>query len=89
MQTTFTIDINDLPVNYALLQLVSSNSFIQTDRNTSQLKFQTNIKMTTEDFALYSKAVKHIEDIALYLKPFSSGKTHPCTLYHESLVDIL
>ena len=74
MQTTVTIDINDLPINYALLQLVSSSTFSQSEKSQTQLKLRSNIKIPTEDFHLYIKALKHIEDIALYLKPFSSGK---------------
>lgn len=43
------------------------------DKNQVQMKLQSNINLRAEDTHHYLKAMKHIEDIALYLKPFSTG----------------
>lgn len=72
-QTSITIDINDLPINYALLQLVSSNTVNSSEKKQMQLKLRNNFNLLAEDFHHYTKALGYVEDIALYLKPFSSG----------------
>ncbi|XP_065225766.1 roquin-2 isoform X2 [Planococcus citri] len=71
-QTAITIDLNDLPVNYALLQLVSSTVYNLPEKNQTQMKLQSKVKLNPDDTHHYAKALKRIEDIALYLKPFSS-----------------
>lgn len=72
-QTNITIDINDLPINYALLQLVSANGVNAAEKNQTQGNLQTRLNLSADHFHHYVKALNHVEDIALYLKPFSSG----------------
>ncbi|XP_067001149.1 roquin-1 [Anabrus simplex] len=65
-QTSINTDIENLPVNFALLQLVGA-SVPESEGN-------GNIKhLTKEDLKNYLQAKKCIEELALYLKPFSSG----------------
>uniref|UniRef100_T1IW63 RING-type E3 ubiquitin transferase n=1 Tax=Strigamia maritima TaxID=126957 RepID=T1IW63_STRMM len=64
-QTTINMDIDHLPVNFALLQLVGANI---------QPEHENNVKdIAKEDLKFYLDAKKCIEDLALYLKPFSLG----------------
>ncbi|KAJ9592634.1 hypothetical protein L9F63_015689, partial [Diploptera punctata] len=64
--TSINTDIENLPINFALLQLVGA-SIPETEGN-------GNIKhLTKEDLKNYLQAKKCIEELALYLKPFSSG----------------
>lgn len=62
-------DINSLPINSALLQLISPNASVDCD-NTEVLKC-----LSSEDLKYYLQARKCIEELALYLKPFHNGKT--------------
>ncbi|PSN35868.1 hypothetical protein C0J52_11651 [Blattella germanica] len=65
-QTSINTDIENLPINFALLQLVGA-SVPESEGN-------GNIKhLTKEDLKNYLQAKKCIEELALYLKPFSSG----------------
>lgn len=78
MKASITTDLDHLPINYALLQLVSNNN----------LNSQTASSVTTEseavnppsvqnlppdDLQCYKLAKKCIEELALLLKPFSNG----------------
>jgi RING finger/CCCH-type zinc finger protein len=66
-QTNINTDIDNLPINFALLQLVGA-SVPETEGN-------GNIKhLTKEDLKNYLQAKKCIEELALYLKPFSSSE---------------
>jgi hypothetical protein len=66
-QTSINTDIENLPINFALLQLVGA-SVPETEGN-------GNIKhLTKEDLKNYLQAKKCIEELALYLKPFSSSE---------------
>ena len=64
-QTPITIDIEDLPVNNALLQLVSDGVQKQ------------NFDVTTlaDNAKYYTSATKCIENLALLLKPLLYGKS--------------
>ncbi|KDR20501.1 roquin-1 [Zootermopsis nevadensis] len=65
-QTSINTDIENLPINFALLQLVGT-IVPETEGN-------GNIKhLTKEDLKSYLQAKKCIEELALYLKPFSSS----------------
>lgn len=71
-QTTISLDIECLPVNYALLQLVGTAVPKDPDQIDSKIvskEHQTN----------YLKSKKCIEELALYLKPFSSGNINNST----------
>ncbi|XP_044734372.1 roquin-1 [Chrysoperla carnea] len=65
-QTTISTDITNLPVNYALLQLVGAT--IPNDLDESELKI-----IPQEHCQKYLQSKKWIEELALYLKPFSNG----------------
>lgn len=66
-QTSINTDIENLPINFALLQLVGAS--------VPETEGSGNIKhLTKEDLKNYLQAKKCIEELALYLKPFSSGK---------------
>ncbi|PNF24679.1 hypothetical protein B7P43_G17554 [Cryptotermes secundus] len=65
-QTSINTDIENLPINFALLQLVGAS--------VPETEGSGNIKhLTKEDLKNYLQAKKCIEELALYLKPFSSG----------------
>nr|CAD7423285.1 unnamed protein product [Timema monikensis] len=65
-QTTINTEIENLPVNYALLQLVGVI--------VPEIECNGNIKhLSTDELSSYLQAKKCIEELALYLKPFSSG----------------
>nr|CAD7402160.1 unnamed protein product [Timema cristinae] len=64
-QTTINTEIENLPVNYALLQLVGVI--------VPEIECNGNIKhLSTDELSSYLQAKKCIEELALYLKPFSS-----------------
>lgn len=65
-QTTISIDIENLPVNYALLQLVGAS--VPKDNELIDSKI-----IAKESLSDYIKSKKCIEELALYLKPFSNG----------------
>ncbi|RZF48028.1 hypothetical protein LSTR_LSTR002094 [Laodelphax striatellus] len=65
-QTAINTEIESLPVNCALLQLVGAT--VPDDHSSSKLKH-----LPQEDLHCYLQAKKCIEELALYLKPFSSG----------------
>jgi len=69
LQANINTDLEDLPVNQALLQLVVG----VTGENTEWEEFVPK-KLTPEERALYLQSSKCIQELALYLKPFSSGK---------------
>lgn len=69
-QATINTDLEELPVNYALLQLVLLNGPL--DANEEQQDFVPN-NLLPEDSRLYLQSKKCIEELALYLKPFSTG----------------
>nr|CAD7452789.1 unnamed protein product [Timema tahoe] len=65
-QTTINTEIENLPVNYALLQLVGVI--------VPEIECNGNIKhLSADELSSYLQAKKCIEELALYLKPFSSG----------------
>lgn len=64
-QTNINVDIDHLPINSALLQLVSTEFKYDSEIN-------ANI-IPKDCFEYYQQCKKNIEDIALYLKPISSG----------------
>ncbi|GAB6031532.1 hypothetical protein CHUAL_009300 [Chamberlinius hualienensis] len=67
-QTTINTDIENLPVNFALLQLVGAT--------VPECDPSVHLKdLTKEDVNNYLEAKKCIEELALYLKPFSHGNS--------------
>lgn len=71
-QTTISIDIECLPVNYALLQLVGTAAPKETDHIDCKI-------VPKEHQSHYLKSKKCIEELALYLKPFSNGNINNST----------
>ncbi|KAF5272622.1 hypothetical protein FQR65_LT04863 [Abscondita terminalis] len=68
-QTTISIDIDSLPVNSALLQLVGTNNKADNDDC-------VDIKVVPkENLSHYMSAKKCVEELAIYLKPFSNGNS--------------
>lgn len=65
-QTGINTDIENLPVNFALLQLVGAS--VPESEGSGNVKH-----LTKDDLKNYLQAKKCIEELALYLKPFSSG----------------
>lgn len=72
-QTTITTDLEKLPINYALLQLVnnSSQSF-SCEQDNSSVSVQN---LNSDDLQCYNIAKTCIEELALHLKPFSNGNS--------------
>lgn len=69
-QTTISIDIDSLPVNSALLQLVGGGPDDEREPDP---------KVVPADSASdYGKARKCVEELALYLKPFSGSNGNGC-----------
>ncbi|XP_050312443.1 roquin-1 isoform X2 [Anthonomus grandis grandis] len=64
-QTLITIDIENLPVNTALLQLVGLNAKPDSIADTNVIP--------REALPDYIKCKTHVEELALYLKPHQSG----------------
>lgn len=64
-QTIISIDIDSLPVNTALLQLVGP-----TNKDDDNLDFKV---VPAEHLTDYLTSRKCVEELALYLKPFASG----------------
>ncbi|XP_046391150.1 roquin-1 isoform X1 [Ischnura elegans] len=65
-QTSINTEIENLPVNFALLQLVGAS--------VPEIELNGNLKgLSTDELTNYLQAKKCIEELALYLKPFSSG----------------
>ncbi|XP_078606174.1 roquin-1-like isoform X2 [Branchiostoma floridae x Branchiostoma japonicum] len=62
-QTTISVDTDVLPVNFAILQLVSGDA----------QKSENGVAGVTEFTEYYEDAMECIEELALYLKPFSGG----------------
>ncbi|XP_055700950.1 roquin-1 isoform X2 [Phlebotomus papatasi] len=69
-QTTITTDLDNLPINYALLQLVSNAPQLISESDVTSPSVQC---LKPDDLACYNVAKKCIEELALYLKPFSTG----------------
>lgn len=67
-QTSINVDIEHLPVNSALLQLVGSN--VKPQEPGEALDHSIVPK---EHLNNYEKCVKYVEELALYLKPHSNG----------------
>uniref|UniRef100_A0A1B6ECM0 RING-type E3 ubiquitin transferase n=1 Tax=Clastoptera arizonana TaxID=38151 RepID=A0A1B6ECM0_9HEMI len=67
-QTLINTELEKLPVNFALLQLVGTSV-----PETSSEGATPNSNLNKEDQQSYLQAKKCIEELALYLKPFSSG----------------
>ncbi|VVC27713.1 Zinc finger, RING-type,Zinc finger, RING/FYVE/PHD-type,Zinc finger, CCCH-type,Zinc finger [Cinara cedri] len=67
-QNLINIDIDQLPINYALLQLVGA--LIPINENIPKSLFKS---MTSDERLLYSKSKKCVEYLALYLKSFATG----------------
>ncbi|CAG9856052.1 unnamed protein product [Phyllotreta striolata] len=65
-QTIISIEIENLPVNTALLQLVSPN--IRNDNDDIDCKI-----VPREYLENYLECKRYIEELALYLKPYPSG----------------
>ncbi|XP_030763217.1 roquin-1 isoform X2 [Sitophilus oryzae] len=65
-QTLVNIDIESLPVNTALLQLVGHT--VEVEKNEFDYKF-----ISKENEGYYLKCKKYVEELALYLKPHSNG----------------
>ncbi|XP_060519847.1 roquin-1 [Cylas formicarius] len=65
-QTTISIDIENLPVNTALLQLVGPNLKYDSDDVDSKI-------IPREHFNHYLKCKKYVEELALYLRPYPNG----------------
>ncbi|XP_031356684.1 roquin-1 isoform X2 [Photinus pyralis] len=67
-QTTISIDIDCLPVNSALLQLVGATTSKGDAEDYVDLKV-----VPKENLPHYVSAKKCVEELAIYLKPFSNG----------------
>uniref|UniRef100_A0A069DZL4 RING-type E3 ubiquitin transferase n=1 Tax=Panstrongylus megistus TaxID=65343 RepID=A0A069DZL4_9HEMI len=68
-QTVIKSEVSGLPINGALLQLVGSHATTsQTDETPSCLS-----SLSPEQLEAYFKAKSAVEELALYLKPISSG----------------
>lgn len=65
-QTNISIDIENLPINTALLQLVSPN--IRNDNDEIDCKI-----IPREYLENYLDCKRNVEELALYLKPYPSG----------------
>lgn len=61
-------ELEKLPVNFALLQLVGTS----VPETNTEAAAPIN-HLNKEDLQSYLQAKKCIEELALYLKPFSSG----------------
>jgi len=70
------LDIDLLPVNYALLQLVGAS--VPNNENIPKALFKNSL---SDERLLYSKSKKCVEHLALYLKSFATGE-----LSHKVLV---
>lgn len=66
-QCVITRDVNELPVNYALLQLVGAAIPTESEQPAPPIQIPEKTKH-------YESAKRCIEEIALYLKPMSEGK---------------
>ncbi|XP_070499345.1 homeobox protein 2 isoform X2 [Chironomus tepperi] len=70
-QTNITKDLDNLPINYALLQLVpsstSSNNIVEHEILPSIIQ-----TLTAQDLQYYKSATRCIEELALYLRPSSN-----------------
>ncbi|KAL1517695.1 hypothetical protein ABEB36_001430 [Hypothenemus hampei] len=67
-QTLISVDIENLPINTALLQLVGPN--VKNDKENGSLDSTILPRDCLND---YLKCRKYMEDLALYLKPHSNG----------------
>ncbi|XP_056011395.1 roquin-2-like [Ostrea edulis] len=65
-QCVITRDVNELPVNYALLQLVGAAIPVDSEQSAPSIPIPEKMKH-------YESAKRCIEEIALYLKPLSEG----------------
>lgn len=71
-QTLITIELDHLPINQALLLLVSQSPANNENANGEPLAISVQ-KLKPSDLACYSQSKACIEELALYLKPFSNG----------------
>lgn len=69
LQNLINIDIDQLPINYALLQLVGASI-----PNNDNIPKSLSKSMTLDERLLYNKSKKCVEHLALYLKSFATGK---------------
>ncbi|XP_050424791.1 roquin-1 [Adelges cooleyi] len=67
-QNLISIEVEQLPINYALLQLVGAS--IPTNDTIPKSLFKS---MIVEERQLYNKSKKCVEHLALYLKSFATG----------------
>ncbi|KAG4070988.1 hypothetical protein HA402_001425 [Bradysia odoriphaga] len=72
-QTLITTDLDNLPVNYALLQLVSNPSPTAKHHHDHENSSPSVQKLNPSDLTCYNVAKECIEQLALYLKPFTNG----------------
>lgn len=63
--------MENLPINYALLQLVTPQSTINNNNHVFESEIQESIvqSLSSEDLQCYKLAKRCIEELALYLKP--------------------
>lgn len=78
-QNLINIDIDQLPTNYALLQLVGVPI-----PNTENIPKFVLKNISCDERLLYNKSKKCVEHLALYLKTFATGK-----LFLNSTVTII
>ena len=69
-QSLISRDVEDLPVNFALLQLVCATASPEGKKECVPEEYRK----------FYESSKKCVEDLALLLKPVSSSKTHLCFL---------
>ncbi|CAH0546116.1 unnamed protein product [Brassicogethes aeneus] len=67
-QTTITVDIDILPVNTALLQLIVPGA--ASDLDESNVDFKV---VPRENVNAYLESTKCVEELAMYLKPYPNG----------------
>jgi len=68
LQNLINIEIDQLPINYALLQLVGASIPNIENIPKSMIK-----NMSSDERLLYNKSKKCVEHLALYLKSFATG----------------
>ncbi|XP_018335497.1 roquin-1 [Agrilus planipennis] len=78
-QTSISIDIDSLPINTALLQLVGTTGRNNNDETAPASPVDNKI-VPKESLVHYLAAKKCVEELAMYLKPFSSGNANSGTL---------
>lgn len=76
-QTSITTDLENLPINNALLQLVGNNSQLNASGaiESDAINSPSVQNLSPDDLQHYKLANKCIEELALYLKPFANGSS--------------